>query len=103
MRKKRRHLHTDFIRFILEKYSNEGQDLPEDETPIPDEQSEDPELRKKRRVKLLRELDDEVQGQDEEEPQSDDEENDEIIDELLNEYKRLKKKYESVKFYKRRK
>lgn len=102
MRKKRRHLHTDFIRFILEKYSNEGQDLPEDEIPIPDDdESEDPELRKNRKIKLLKELDDEVQGQDEEEPQSD-EKGDEIIDELLNEYKRLKRKYESSKFRKRR-
>lgn len=101
MRKKRKHLQTDFIKFILEKYSQEGQDLPEDETPIPDDESEDPELRKNRKIKLLKELDDEVQGQDEEESQSD-EEDDEIIDELLNEYKRLKRKYESTKFRKRR-
>lgn len=44
MRKKRRHLYPDFIRFILEKYTNEGQDLPEDETPIPDDEYQDPEL-----------------------------------------------------------
>lgn len=101
MRKKRKHLQTDFIKFILEKYSKEGQDLPEDEIPNPDDESEDPELRKNRKIKLLKELDDEVQGQDEEEPQSD-EEDDEIIDELLNEYKRLKRKYESSKFRKRK-
>ena len=101
MRKKRKHLQTDFIKFILEKYSKEGQEVPEDETPIPDDESENPELRKNRKIKLLKELDDEVQGQDEEESQSD-EEDDEIIDELLNEYKRLKRKYESSKFRKRR-
>lgn len=101
MRKRRKHLQTDFIKFILEKYSQGGQDLPEDETPIPDDESEDPELRKNRKTKLLKELDDEVQSQDEEESQ-DEEDDDEIIDELLNEYKRLKRKYESTKFRKRR-
>jgi hypothetical protein len=99
MKRKRKHLQTDFIKFILEKYSNEGQDLPEDEIPIPDDESEEPELRKNRKIKLLNEIDDEVDS-DEEEPQP---EEDEMIDELLNEYKKIKKKYESTKFRKRRK
>jgi hypothetical protein len=85
--KKRKFLHTDFIKFILEKYSEQGQDLPdEDEVEFPDEENPD-ELRKKK-VKKLNEFEDE-------EPIDDEESDDEIIDELLNEYKRLKKKYES--------
>ena len=86
--KKRKFLHTDFIKFILEKYSEEGQELPdEDEVEFPDEENTD-ELRKKK-IKKLNEF------EDEEEPVDDEESDDEIIDELLNEYKRLKKKYES--------
>ena len=84
--KKRKFLQTDFIKFILEKYS-EGQVLPDDEIEVTDE--EGTELRRKK-VKKLNEF------EDEEEPIEDEEEsNDEIIDELLNEYKRLKRKYES--------
>ena len=100
MKRKRKHLQTDFIKFILEKYSKESQDIPEDEILIPDEESEESELRKKRKIKLLNEVDDEVQNDEDEESQSNE---DEIIDELLNEYKKIKKKYESTKFHKRRK
>lgn len=101
MRKNRKFLQTDFIKFILEKYSEDGQDLPdEDEVPVPNEETNEPPNRKYRNIKSVNEFDDEVQ--DEKEPISD-EEDDEIIDELLNEYKRLKKKYESTKFHKRRK
>jgi hypothetical protein len=81
--KKRKFLQTDFIKFILEKYS-EGQELPDDEVEVPDE---DRELRRKKIQKLN-------EFEDEEEP-IEDEEDEEIIDELLNEYKRLKRKYES--------
>lgn len=84
--RKRKFLQTDFIKFILEKYS-EGQGLPDDEVEVPGE--EGTELRNKK-VRKLNEF------EDEEEPIEDEEEgDDEIIDELLNEYKRLKKKYES--------
>jgi hypothetical protein len=84
--RKRKFLQTDFIKFILEKYS-EGQGLPDDEVEVPDE--EGTELRKKK-VRKLNEF------EDEEEPIEDEEQgDDEIIDELLNEYKRLKRKYES--------
>jgi hypothetical protein len=97
MRKSRKFLQTDFIKFILEKYSNqEGQGLPDDEIEIPDD-----EQRKRKSIKKLNEFDDEVQ--DEEEPIDDDGTDDEIIDELLNEYKRLKKKYESNRVRFRRK
>ena len=97
MRKSRKFLQTDFIKFILEKYSNqEGQGLPDDEIENPDE-----EQRKRKSIRKLNEFDDEVQ--DEEEPIDDEGTDDEIIDELLNEYKRLKKKYESNRVRFRRK
>jgi hypothetical protein len=85
--KKRKFLHTDFIKFILEKYSAQGQSLPDDEVEFPDEENPD-ELRRKK-VRKLNEF------EDDEEPIDDEESDDEIIDELLNEYKRLKRKYES--------
>ena len=92
--RKRKFLQTDFIKFILEKYS-EGQGLPDDEVEVPDE--EGTELRKKK-VRKLNEF------EDEEEPIEDEEQgDDEIIDELLNEYKRLKRKYESNRVRIRRK
>jgi hypothetical protein len=84
--KKRKFLQTDFIKFILEKYA-QSQDLPDDEIETPDEEEGREEL--KRKIKKLNEL------EDEEEPTDDEQEDDEIIDELLNEYKRLKRKYES--------
>lgn len=86
--KKRKLIQTDFIKFILEKYASqgqaEGQGLPDDEVEIPDEEGS--ELRRKK-IKKMNEI------EDEEEPIEGDD--DEIIDELLNEYKRLKRKYES--------
>ena len=89
MKKSRKFLQTDFIKFILEKYSNqEGQGLPDDEVENPDD-----EIRKRKSIKKLNEYEDEVQGEDE--PTDDEGSDDEIIDELLNEYKRLKRKYES--------
>ena len=85
--KKRKFLQTDFIKFILEKYSSQSQGLPDDEVEFPDEENPD-ELRRIK-VRKVNEF------EDEEEPTEDDESDDEIIDELLNEYKRLKRKYES--------
>ena len=88
MRKKRL-IQTDFIKFILEKYASqeqaEGQDIPDDEIEKPEE---DPTQLKRKKIRKMNEI------EDEEEP-ADGNEDDEIIDELLNEYKRLKKKYES--------
>jgi hypothetical protein len=84
--KKRKFLQTDFIKFILEKYA-QSQDLPDDEIEMPDDEQGDDV--KQKRIKRLNEL------EDEEEPIDDEQGDDEIIDELLNEYKRLKRKYES--------
>ena len=95
--KKRKHLQTSFIKYILEKYSN-GQGLPdEEEIEIPDDENETPQLRIKKKLRKLNELeDDDNEVQDDEETTED--EDDEIIDELLNEYKRLKRKYESKSY-----
>lgn len=93
--KQRKHLQTDFIKFILEKYS-QGQELPDDEAERPDDETIEPQLRKKSSMKRLVEFEDE--------PTDDDEKSDdEIIDELLNEYKRLKRKNESYRLHNRRK
>lgn len=78
---KKKHIQTDFIKFILEKYS-------EDPRPQTDLELDD-------------ELEDEIQDddeiEDEKEPEDDDttEKEDDLIDELLNEYKKLKKQYEN--------
>ena len=87
--KQRKHLQTDFIKFILEKYS-QGQELPDDdEVETPDDETTEPQLSKKNSIKRLVEFEDEPSEDDDEKT------DDEIIDELLNEYKRLKRKYES--------
>jgi hypothetical protein len=89
--RKRKHLQTDFIKFILEKYAQD-QDLPDEETETPMEDES-----KLKRAKRLVEFEDE-------EPKEDDETSDEeIIDELLNEYKRLKRQNENYRLLNRRK
>lgn len=86
--RKKKFLQTDFIKFILEKYAQDeeaqGQNLPEDEEPT--------------KIKHLKEFDEEESEEESEEPTEDDI----LINELLREYKRLKKKYESNKIYNRR-
>jgi hypothetical protein len=96
--KKKKNLHTSFIKFLLEKYTDETQRLPEEET----------EANSLRRNKVRRLEEDEIEVPidnddeiiDDEEPIDSD---DEIIDELLNEYKRLKRKHGNNKIYNRRK
>jgi hypothetical protein len=101
---KRKYIHTDFIKFIVEKYSKDPQGE-EDEEEIDidsqdqdDEDNEEPQLPKKKKSKKVNEFDDEENIDGEEGT-----EDDAIIDELLNEYKRLKRKHENNKLYKRRK
>jgi hypothetical protein len=81
--KKKKHLHTNFIKFIVEKYNREIQELPEEETNLPDN-------------KLSDEFDriingDEVQDEVQDEPENDDEN----IDDLIEEYRLLEKIYKS--------
>ena len=78
--KKKKHVHTDFIRFILEKYSKqkENSDIKNDyDIEIPSDELEDEETNTN--------------------------EDDDIIDELVNEYKKLKGQYENSKILNRRK
>ncbi len=56
---RRRHLQTDFVKFILEKYTQDGQGLPEDEDfedEPNDDENEEPQLRKRKKVKRLNEF-----------------------------------------------
>jgi arsenate reductase-like glutaredoxin family protein len=79
--KKRKHLHTNFIKFILEKYS---QELPDEETNVSNKKLED-------------EFDEIINGQevkkDELQDEIEDDEDDENIDNLVKEYQLLEKKY----------
>jgi hypothetical protein len=87
--KKKKHIQTDFIRFMLEKY------IDQDDSSI-DQDPDEPQNSKK--LKKLVELDDEVNDDEDDEVPTDD-----LIDELVNEYKRLKKANESYRIHYRRK
>ncbi|KIA99465.1 hypothetical protein OA93_04675 [Flavobacterium sp. KMS] len=84
MQKMKKRLHTSFIKFIVEKYDKEIQELPEEETnyskDISDEYDEI--------MDYGDEKNDEVQDE-EETPENDDE----TIDALIKEYNSLAKKY----------
>ena len=79
--KKKKHLHTNFIKFIIEKYS---QELPEEETNVSNRKLED-------------EFDKIINGQevekDEVQGEIEKDEDDENIDNLVKEYQLLEKKY----------
>lgn len=86
--KKKKHLQTNFLRFIVEKYNAEIQELPEEEeTNCPDEELVD-EYDKIVGYGYGDEQDDEVQDE-EETPENDDE----TVDNLIKEYRSLQKKY----------
>lgn len=82
---KKRYLQTNFIKFLIEKYEKEIQELPEEETNLSDN-------------KLSDEFDRIINGEDEreeiqDEVQEEPEDNDENIDDLIKEYRLLEKKY----------
>jgi len=93
---KKKHIQTNFFRFLLEKYSNDNKPQPEigfdDEVENPDDDETNEELPK--RLKRMVEIDDE----DPERTEDDD-----IIDELVKEYKKIKKHYENRRIPVRRK
>ena len=82
----KKRLHTSFVKFIVEKYDKEIQELPEEETnyrkDISDEYDEI--------MDYGDEENDEVQDE-EETPENDDE----TIDDLIKEYRSLAKKYKT--------
>ncbi len=92
---KKKHIQTNFFRFLLEKYSNDHNTQTDiefdDEVENPDEETND-ELPK--RLKRMVEIDDE---------DSERTEDDDIIDELVKEYKNIKKQYENRRIPIRRK
>lgn len=85
--KKKKHLHTNFIKFIVEKYNKEIQELPEEETNLSNKNLSD----EFDRIINDDEVQDEVQDEIEDEIDNDDEN----IDDLIKEYRFLEKKYKS--------
>ena len=102
--KKKKHLHTNFIKFLLERHLEDPDVDDEIERPIPDEESEDLKMRKSRK---LNEFDDEDEELPFDEPQQEDSEDgendDDTIDQLLTEYKSLRRQYENNRISNRRK
>lgn len=81
--KKKKHLQTSFLRFLLEKQNNELQELPEEETNLSNKNLSD----EFDRIINDDEVQDEIENNEE-----NDEEN---IDNLIKEYKLLEKIYKS--------
>jgi hypothetical protein len=82
---KKKYLQTNFIKFLIEKYEKEIQELPEEETNLSDN-------------KLSDEFDRIINGEEEreeiqDEVQEEQENDDENIDDLIKEYRLLEKKY----------
>ena len=77
--KQKKHLQTDFLKFIIEKYNKEVQDLPKEETNLSNK-------------KLSDDFDKIING---DEVQDELENDDENIDDLIKEYKLLEKIYKS--------
>ncbi len=75
--KQKKHLQTDFLKFIIEKYNKEVQDLPKEETNLSNK-------------KLSDDFDKIING---DEVQDEIENDDENIDDLIKEYKLLEKIY----------
>jgi len=85
--KMKKNLQTNFLRFVVEKYNAQIQELPEEETNCPDEELVD---EYDKLVGYGDEPDDEVQ--DEEETPENDEE---TVDDLIKEYLSLKRKHKA--------
>jgi len=82
---KKRCLQTNFIKFLIEKYEKQIQELPEEETNLSDNKLSDEFDRIINGEEKREEIQDEVQD----EPENDDEN----IDDLIKEYRLLEKKF----------
>lgn len=79
--KKRNHLYTNFIHFIVEKYNKEIQGLPDEETNVSNNE-------------IVDEFDEIMNGKEIQKDEVQDEiEEDETIDDLVKEFQLLEKKY----------
>lgn len=79
--KKRSHLHTNFINFIVEKYNKEIQGLPDEETNVSNND-------------IVDEFDEIINGKEIQKDEVQDEiEDEETIDDLVKEFQLLEKKY----------
>lgn len=79
--KKRSHLHTNFIKFIIEKYNKEIQGLPDEETNVSNNE-------------IVDEFDEIINGKEIQNDEVQDEiEDEETIDDLVKEFQLLEKKY----------
>ena len=85
--KKKTHLQTSFIKFLIEKYESEIQELPDEETNIPNKKVVDDFDKIINGDEAQEEIQDEVQ----EEPENDDEN----IEDLIKEYRLLEKKIQT--------
>lgn len=82
--KKPTHLHTSFVKFIVEKYGKQNQEVSKEEN----------EDEKKSKNKEIEDIDNILNDVDENERQDEDEQNDdENVDDLLKEYLALEKNY----------
>ena len=90
-----KHLHTKFIKFLIERHLEDPDVDDEEERPLPDEESEV--LRSKKSQKLNEFEDDEElpKNKPQQEDSEDGENDDDTIEQLLTEYKKLRRQYES--------
>ncbi len=88
--KKRTHLHTHFVKFIVEKYKKEAQQLPDEETKVSNKELADEfdEILNDKEVPKSKSKSADSQNKPE-----DEDEDDEDVDTLLREYLALEKKY----------
>ena len=86
---KKRHLETKFLKFLLERYK----DLEDGDIDTPQTKEDDePKLNSKIPIKLI---DIPIEEEEGDEENGEEENDDIIIEKLLNEYRKIKKQYES--------
>ena len=92
--KMKKNLHTSFIKFLIEKYTDETEKEPQ--------QEHEGKTKEKENLIKMSEIEDEDEDEDNWLPLPDDDDEVDNIQELLKEYKRLKKKNENNKVFNRR-
>ena len=91
--KKKKHLETKFIQFLLERHKELEED---DDIDVPLSEDEDEDLLQFRKNKSLKPIDLPIEEEEDEEDKGDEEPtDDEILEKLMVEYRKLKKQYES--------